>query len=660
LAKIVREADSVNVKIRLPIIYYIIGSFMRNFTKSWARSIVLALASLLIFCFPASADENPPDALPDLFSVPEPEVLARSNELERFVPDPAHPEVIRSRTAEVDFILLENMARAFSRLDGPAFSLNLFDDSQFAVTLTRTEQFPSGALGLVGTVDSEEYNELVMVSHNGAMQAYLQVGRKIYEIRYSAEGHQIVEVNQSAYPESLPPLIPPQSDQSATTAAPSDGDAIPALDTGAEIDVLAVYTPAARVYLGSALAVENRIQTSILSANEGYQNSGVNQRLNLVGMEEVAYDETANIVPDTGSGETWDTAAWYYALDRLTDGRYRDDTITYLEDARAYRELYGADLVFMVTDLPFIYCGLGWVAGDAGDDEYGFSVVQVNCTGAGEFTPQHEMGHNMGACHDWANTSSSIEPYCWDDYSHGYQQPNQFYTVMAYYAGCGDCDRINRWSNPNLDYGGYSTGVPLDQAYPSYNALTLNNTAYNVANWRQSVSAISGNFTNPTPGGQVSSPRDYVQFTAASSEGSVTSVAFHAEYDGSWHLIETDSDGSDGWEILWENVGIPEQIITIKAVVTDSAANTREFVRNNILLSASLTSIHGYKSKSGGGEEAVGGGEAITPLEQQREDETAAVLEQRAENPPPVQEVLEPLLLTWQPRYNQISRIHLY
>jgi hypothetical protein len=377
-------------------------------------------------------------------------------------------------------------------------------------------------------------------------------------------------------------------------------------------------------------------------------------------MEEVAYDESANIVPDTASGETWNTAAWYYALDRLTDGRYRDDTVTYLADARAYREQYGADLVFMVTDLPFIYCGLGWVAGDAADDEYGFSVVQVNCTGAGEFTPQHEMGHNMGACHDWANTSSTIEPYCWGDYSHGYQQlESDFFTVMAYQPD-SSFYRINRWSNPNQNYSGYPTGVPLDQAYPAYNTLTLNNTVYNVANWRQSVSAISGNFTNPTPGGQVSSPRDFVQFSAASSEGSVTSVAFHAEYDGSWHLIETDSNGADGWGILWENVGIPEQIIALKAVVTDSAAITREFVRNNILLSASLTSIHGYQSKSGGGEESSGGTGVVTPYQQQTENQSAKVPEQQAVKPPPVQAVIESMQLIWQSRYNQISRIHLY
>ena len=169
-----------------------------------------------------------------------------------------------------------------------------------------------------------------------------------------------MEVDQSAYPDSLPPLTPPApADAAAVQAA---ADPIASEDTAGYIDVLAVYTPAAVSYLGSKLAVETRIQQSILSANSGYAASGISQQLRLVGMEQVNYDEYVDDLPDTDPDRF--KKRWYYALDRLTYGQTTGDSTTYLADARAYREQYSADLVFMLTDLPYIYCGLGWVAGD--------------------------------------------------------------------------------------------------------------------------------------------------------------------------------------------------------------------------------------------------------------------------------------------------------
>jgi protein-tyrosine phosphatase len=59
---------------------------------------------------------------------------------------------------------------------------------------------------------------------------------------------------------------------------------------------------------------------------------------------------------------------------------------------------------------------------------------------------------------------------------------------MAYNTECRDlgfnCTRIQHWSNPDINYNGVPTGVPAGQPDSADNRLTLNNTAYTVANFR--------------------------------------------------------------------------------------------------------------------------------------------------------------------------------
>lgn len=60
---------------------------------------------------------------------------------------------------------------------------------------------------------------------------------------------------------------------------------------------------------------------------------------------------------------------------------------------------------------------------------------------------------------------------------------------MAYNTECSDnalyCTRVQYWSNPDMMYGGVPTGIENI----SDNARCLNNTAYTVANFRESSAA---------------------------------------------------------------------------------------------------------------------------------------------------------------------------
>lgn len=45
----------------------------------------------------------------------------------------------------------------------------------------------------------------------------------------------------------------------------------------------------------------------------------------------------------------------------------------------------------------------------------------------------------------------------------------------------------------------------------------------------------------------------------------VDRVSFSAFYDGAWHSIGTDSDGSDGWTVNWDTSSVTDQVIKIEA-----------------------------------------------------------------------------------------------
>jgi hypothetical protein len=539
------------------------------------------------------------------------------------------PEVIRWRSVEIDFSLLQDASSIGSQPDGreqPTFVFNLFEDVFYQATIETTQELANGSVGMIGRVNSTEINEFVLVSGEGILQAYIQDGPRYYEVRFDGSGHLIVEVDPNLYPESLAPEVLPRDGSGQVMRGDGNRADLPQADSADQIDVLAIYTPAARSAVGGTAAMEAKIQASILSANQGYTASAVNQQVQLVGMEEVNYSES---VP----GVTDPLELWYYALYRLTFGYYYvSDPVdaNYLADARAFREAYGADLVFMVTALPSNYCGLGWLAGNPSQENVGYSLVHYNCTGSTAYTVQHEMGHNMGACHDRANNSSSG---CYDQaYSYGYQQPNQFYTVMAYASGCGpNCFRLNRWSNPNLTYNGFPTGVPLNQPNSAFNTLTLNNTAINVANYRQSVSPITGSFISPAPGSYSMIPRTYLDVNASSSVGSIVRVTYSVNYDGGWHTVFNDTNGADGWTNLWSTHNISEQLIDIEAEIEDSLGNTDVIQLQDIPLTRSHTISGIFTSRQGGTaqEEAEGS----TSMEQSTlEEQEAAPKEPRAYN----------------------------
>ena len=433
---------------------------------------------------------------------------------------------MRSRMVQLD-----TQKITAARRGREVLQLNLFDDAVVEVQIKRVRPTRTGYF-ISGTPKGKDWGEVRLVVNGPVMVGTVLTPEGKFTIRSAGSGrHVIRQVDPAAEPFECevqdPPLPRPQQAISSIDQPPSlaqlpspQADDIPTED-GSEVRILVVYTPALQAAQGGRAGMRALVDLMVQSANQAFEEGGINPRLVLANAAMVDY-----VAQRTQTD-----------VRRLAN---RDDG--YMDEVHGLRNDYAADLVHLLTSVPIGAVGSAIrLTNESLYSENG-SAFAVTAN-ASEETFTHEVGHNFGLRHDrYVNsTSSAIYPYAFGYINLRALEPGsprsaRWRTVMTYGNGCGQagigCSRLLRFSNPDQTYLGDPMGVAADDAEtgtagPADARLTINNTARWVGSFR---SEACSDITVPTTAGIAPLDGGEIAFEVRAGPGCLWEAENHSDF----------------------------------------------------------------------------------------------------------------------------------
>lgn len=407
--------------------------------------------------------------------------LLQTRPLELAVWNRNTPAALRASVVGVDASLLQE--RPLMKV-GDRLLLSLFDDVIFDVELMDVTQYPNHGVGMTARLVGADHGIVYMAYSGGELRISAEVhGGNDFYVRYDPESerHIAIEVDRTSSDYKSCPTcsrasadaLKPVEARASLPAEPLNSVAVPQSDSADDVtvDVMVVYTPAAKSYEGGLNGINNNINLAMQRANTAHGNSDTRVQIRLAHSEEVAYVENQS---DMGED-----------LENLT---FTGGAYSAMDDVHALRDEYKADFVCLFARSSSSG-GIAWLLDNtSGEEDYAFNVSRVEQSDW-TYTTVHEIGHNMGCGHS-ATQSTQKGPGLYS-YSSGWQWADSgspasvgYCSVMTYEDFDGDASdeyvRVGYFSNPSISYLGNATG----HASNGDNARTIRNMRFVFEDYR--------------------------------------------------------------------------------------------------------------------------------------------------------------------------------
>ena len=349
--------------------------------------------------------------------------------------------------------LLKQITLAGGIAKGDELVLDLFPDTSYRAMVDRVSVDVQGSITIRGRLRNYPLGYVLISTTGDLSLASIHVPELgvEYKIVYEPDSrcHYLLENDPFTMdkledsPVVIPP--PPNREEKQEIEALQERVLLNQDLATATIDVLVVYTPAAKQWADSSGGgISNVVAQTMEKAQLVADNSGADFAVLLVHSAEVAYTE---------SGDSSDD------LDRL-----QESGDGYLDSVHTLRSTFGADVVVMFTKVEDVG-GIGYLLDTpSGSPAYAFSITRVQQASL-TYTTIHEIGHNMGLHH---HKDQNVQPgpglY---SYSAGWRwvstDSKRYCSVMTYEDGKYFSDgmthtRVPLFSNPSLAYIGAATG----------------------------------------------------------------------------------------------------------------------------------------------------------------------------------------------------------